>query len=156
MRWAVSILCLVIMIGAASCVPVYWGDTAGYFNTSDPSIPGEILVLINRERQKNDLPPVANDPVLSTIAQNHAEDMAARNYFSHTSPDGTDLFERLAGAGVSYHRTAENIAWGYRNAAALVRAWMGSPGHRKNILGNFTKVGIGSYRGYYVLLLIKE
>jgi len=149
-------LCLAILIGSASCFPVYWGDTAAYYNASDPSAVGEILALVNRERQKNGLPPVADDPVLSTIAQNHAADMAGRRYFSHTNPDGKDLFERLGEAGVSYRRAAENIASGYRNPAALIRGWMGSPGHRKNILGDFTKVGVGLCRGYYVLILIRQ
>jgi uncharacterized protein YkwD len=146
----------IFLIGAASCFPIYWGDTAGYFNTSDPSARDEILILVNRERQKNGLPPVAGDPVLSAIAQGHAEDMAVRGYFSHTSPEGEDLFERLTGARVTYRRAAENIAWGYRDATALVRGWMGSAGHRKNILGDFTKVGVGTYRGYSVLVLIRE
>ncbi len=129
---------------------------AGYFDTSDPSAADEILVLVNRERQKNGFPPVAGDPVLSAIAQGHAEDMARRGYFSHTNPEGKDLFERLAGAQVCYRRAAENIAWGYSSPTSLVRGWMNSSGHRKNILGDFTKVGIGTYRGYCVLVLIRE
>lgn len=156
MKRAVCILWLTIMIGAASCVPFYWGDAAGYFSTTDPSVRDEILVLVNRERQENDLPPVAGDPALSAVAQNYAEDMARRNFFSHTSPDGQDLFERLTAAGVPYRRTAENIAWGFRDAGTLVGRWMDSPGHRKNILGNFTKIGVGAYRGYFVLVLIRE
>jgi uncharacterized protein YkwD len=145
-----------VLIGAASCVPIYWGDAAGYFDTSDPSAADEILVLVNRERQKNGFPPVAGDPVLSAIAQNHAEDMGRRGYFNHTSPEGKDLFERLAGAQVCYRRAAENIAWGYSSPTSLVRGWMNSSGHRKNILGDFTKAGVGLYRGYCVLVLIRE
>ncbi len=156
MRRAVCTLWLTIMIAIASCVPVYWGDAVGYAEPVDPSIRDEILTQVNREREKNDLPPLAWDAGLSAIAQNHAEDMATRNYFSHTGPDGRDAFDYLTEAGISYRCAAENIAWGDDNARTLVKRWMGSSGHRKNILGDFSKVGIGSYRRYYVLLLVRQ
>jgi uncharacterized protein YkwD len=153
MRRAVRILFLLIMIAIASCVPAYWGDASGY---ADPVDPSEIFTQVNRERQDNNLPPLAWDDGLSIIAQNHAEDMAGKNYFSHTGPDGRDAFDYLTEAGITYRCAAENIAWGDDNARTLVKRWMGSSGHRKNILGDFSKVGIGSYRRYYVLLLVRQ
>lgn len=101
------------------------------------------------------LAPVACDPVISAVAQGHAEDMERRDYFSHTSPEGIDVFGRLASAGVANPRASENIAYGCNSARSVVALWMGSPKHREHILGDFTKVGVGAYDLYYVLVFVK-
>lgn len=49
-------------------------------------------------------------------------------------------------------RAAENVAWGYRSGPAAVRGWMGSPGHRANLLGPHTHVGFGVAGSYYTSL----
>lgn len=73
------------------------------------------------------LPPVAG------VAQAHSDDMVARTYFAHTNPDGESPFDRLTAAGIGYGRAAENIAWGYPSAQAVLSGWLGSPGHRANL-----------------------
>ncbi len=156
MNRAVSILFLTLVIGVLSGAAAPQDNTAGCFNGADLWMREDILVQVNRAREKNGLGPVTCDGALSDIAQGHAEDMGRRDYFNHTNPEGKSPFDRLRDAGVSYHCAAENIAWGDDDATTLVRRWMGSPGHRKNILGDFTKVGIGSYDRYYVLMLIRE
>lgn len=104
----------------------------------------EIHILINKEREKNGLAPLALSPELSSVARKHSSDMAARNYFSHNSPEGITPFDRLRNAGISYGAAAENIAAGQKTAEAVVKAWMNSSGHRKNILnGKYKKTGIG-------------
>jgi uncharacterized protein YkwD len=59
--------------------------------------------------------------------------MVARDFFSHTNPDGDSPWDRLSAAGISFSRAAENIAWGYTSAEAVLSGWLGSPGHRANI-----------------------
>ena len=68
------------------------------------------------------------------IAQAHSQDMADRDFFSHTGSDGRSPFQRMRDAGYSYRRAAENIAAGSTSPAEVVDMWMGSPGHRANIL----------------------
>lgn len=156
MKRFVTVFFLMLAIGCAACFPVYRGGGGGYLYAADLSAADEVLALVNRERQKGGLPPLAGDPALSAIAQDHAEDMAGRHYFSHTSPEGQDPFDRLKAAGISYRRAGENIACNTEGARSVVRLWMGSPRHKQNILGDFTRAGVGSYRGYYVLLLVRE
>lgn len=109
------------------------------------------LCLINAERRSRKLRPLRLNPRLSTAAREHSRDMVRRRYFSHTTPEGVTVAQRIRGAG--YLRGArkwvvgENLAWGsgHRGAAArIVRVWMHSPPHRKEILRpSFQDVGIG-------------
>lgn len=81
--------------------------------------------------------------------------MARRNFFSHDSPGGDDLVDRVKRAGYlsgsSSWALAENIAWGsgsYATPRSIVNGWMHSSGHRDNILSpRFRHVGVGVARG---------
>lgn len=105
--------------------------------------------LINAERAKNHLPPLAWDGELCRMARLHSEKMARMNFFDHNGPDG-DLPARAQASGVMWRSLAENIALnqGYDDPVSLaVDQWMHSPGHRENILrGIFTHSGIGIAR----------
>ena len=146
-------LAALLFVAVLSIPAMPQDDTGGCFDRVDRQDRVEILLLVNRERQKNGLPPLACDGELSAIAEGHAADMARRGYFSHTSPEGKDPFDRLREAGITYRLAGENISWNTEGTRSVVRLWMGSPRHKQNILGDFTKAGVGSYRGYYVLLL---
>src|SRR5918998_19762 len=83
------------------------------------------------------------DPALAAVARAHSADMRDRDYFSHTSPEGLSPFDRAEQAGIDYSR-AENIAYGQADAAAVMKAWLESPGHRANILDcELTRLGMG-------------
>ena len=70
--------------------------------------------------------------------------MAKNNYFSHQSPTYGSPFDMMKSMGITYRHAGENIAMGYASAEAVVKAWMNSEGHRKNILSaNFTTLGVG-------------
>ncbi|MCX5059840.1 CAP domain-containing protein [Streptomyces sp. NBC_00452] len=104
----------------------------------------EVVDLTNRERARAGLPPLAGDPLLATAAQAHSADMVARSFYSHTSPEGTQPWDRAAAAGARRRSIGENIACGQRSPAEVVDGWMNSPGHRANILKpDFTHIGIG-------------
>lgn len=79
-------------------------------------------------------PALAWSTTLAQAAWQHSSDMAARNYFSHTSPEGGTLGSRVTAAGYAWSSIAENIAAGQANAAAVVDGWMASPGHCRNIM----------------------
>lgn len=116
------------------------------------AIAAEVHRLTNAERAAAGVPTLQVDARLAAVATGHSEDMAARDYFSHDSPEGCNAGCRLEQAGYEYQAWGENIAWressNLPSAAALaehfVSAWMNSPGHRANILkSDFTHEGIG-------------
>jgi uncharacterized protein YkwD len=93
----------------------------------------EVTVLVNRERARAGCGRVRTDERLRRAARGHSRDMAERNFFSHTSPDGRSPWDRAGAAG--YDRAiGENIAKGQRTPESVMSAWMNSEGHRRNIL----------------------
>jgi uncharacterized protein YkwD len=106
---------------------------------------------VNGIRQAAGLTTIKGTPPLRVAAQRHSADMVRRHYFSHVSPSGATLRERVVRTGylrrASEPRLGENIAWGSGTAAApaeIVKAWMNSPGHREIILTPaFREVGVG-------------
>ncbi|MEU0335314.1 CAP domain-containing protein [Streptomyces sp. NPDC006193] len=107
----------------------------------------EVLRLVNEERAKAGLRPLAANSSLTRLAEAFSDDMAARGFFDHTDPDGRTPWDRAAAAGVT-DLGGENIARGQATAAAVVAAWMDSPGHRANILNpDFKTLGVGVHFG---------
>ena len=110
------------------------------------NLPAEtaVLVIVNAERAKAGCKPLTVDPPLAAAARKHSADMAARDYFSHTTPDGVTFSQRIDAEGYRWSFVGENIAAGQRNATEVMKAWMNSPGHRANILNcQFRNIGIG-------------
>ncbi|RAY15460.1 CAP domain-containing protein [Actinomadura craniellae] len=108
---------------------------------------GQVVRLTNAERAKAGCPALRVDARLTTSARRHSADMKARNYFSHTSPNGTDFAARIRAAGYP-SPGAENIAMGYPTPAAVMKGWMNSPGHRANILNcKLRAIGTGVATG---------
>lgn len=112
------------------------------------------LELINRDRQINGLPPLVEDSLLAQSAQRHAEDMKARNYYDHLTPEGKTPTDRLAdiggqgGVGENIMLqsgsigTSATLSWGL--IEHFQKGWMYSNGHRANLLNpNYTRVGYG-------------
>ncbi|EHR53771.1 uncharacterized protein with SCP/PR1 domains [Saccharomonospora marina XMU15] len=110
----------------------------------------EVVALVNQERARAGCAAVHVDSSLATAAQRHSDDMARRDYLSHTSPDGVRFDERIEEAGYS-SPAAENIAMGLSSADAVMDAWMASDGHRGNILNcDITAIGVGlNASGWY-------
>lgn len=104
----------------------------------------EVIRLCNIERQKNGLKPLTENWELSRVARIKSQDMAQKNYFSHTSPTYGSPFAMMTNFGIQYRSAGENIAMGQRSAQEVVKAWMASSGHRQNILNpNFNEIGVG-------------
>jgi uncharacterized protein YkwD len=107
-------------------------------------IESEVFALLNQERAKNGAAPINCDAGGVKVARAHSQDMCDKNYFSHTSKDGRQPWDRLRAGGVSFSAAGENIAWGQRTAAQVNQSWMNSSGHRRNMLSpSWTRVGIG-------------
>lgn len=103
----------------------------------------------NLVRKQNGLEPFVWDSALWRLARTHSENMSRQNFFSHSTPDGMQLKERVRAAGVRYQVIAENIAFnmGYDDPGAFaVERWMVSPKHRANILyAGFTTMAVGTF-----------
>jgi uncharacterized protein YkwD len=108
------------------------------------SVETAVVKLTNDARAKNGCRPLAHDAKLHLAAERHSADMAAKGYFDHDSRDGRTFDQRIKAAGYSFRLAGENIAKGQPTAAAVVRAWLNSPGHRANIMNcSFTHIGVG-------------
>jgi uncharacterized YkwD family protein len=104
----------------------------------------KVVDLTNQERANNGLPALKVDLTLSKMAHEKSRDMSANGYFSHTSPTYGSPFDMMKKYGISYRYAGENIAMGQRTPEEVVKAWMNSEGHRKNILSpNFNYIGVG-------------
>ncbi|MEU0145025.1 CAP domain-containing protein [Streptomyces sp. NPDC006288] len=121
--------------------------------TTSPSSPAStsaqaaVLALVNQERSKVGCSPVTASASLTALAQDFSEDMAARDFFGHTDPDGATPWDRAAAAGVE-GLGGENIARGQADAQAVMDAWMNSDGHRANILNcDYRTLGVGVHLG---------
>ncbi|MFI1676219.1 sigma-70 family RNA polymerase sigma factor [Streptomyces sp. NPDC020607] len=108
----------------------------------------QVVALVNTERSKAGCGPVRSNAKLADAATKHSADMAARDYFDHTSPDGTDPGDRITAAGYRWSTYGENIARGQQSPASVMDSWMKSPGHKANILNcDFKELGVGIHNG---------
>nr|SBP00454.1 hypothetical protein BN4615_P9970 [Nonomuraea gerenzanensis] len=105
-----------------------------------------VVTLTNRARAGNGCRPLVHDAKLHLAAERHSADMSRNNYFSHTSRDGRTFGQRIKATGFVFRQAGENIAKGQPSAAAVVKAWLDSPGHRANIMNcAFTHIGVGHH-----------
>ena len=104
----------------------------------------QVFRLVNAARAEAGVAPMAWDARLALAAQRHADDMVANDYFSHTSLDGRSFVDRVRAENYAGSATGENIASGHQTPAAVMQDWMGSTGHRNNILSDRSnEVGVG-------------
>lgn len=162
------------LAGPAASAAARSGSRSGGQPVIDVSrLENKIHALINQERRRAGLPNLAWNAALNQIARNYSRDMVRRGFFSHTDPEGRNFAERyrrggfncairtsrnttqLGGENIAYNNLHNGTTW--RNgrtttswnteeqiAAAVVRQWMSSPGHRRNILTrHYRREGIG-------------
>lgn len=113
---------------------------------ANSSVMDEVIQLTNQFRQENGLDPLNFDPQLATAAQNHSQDMAIQDFFSHTGLNGSNIGDRVDATGYDFSTAGENIAAGYSTAERVVDGWINSDGHRANLLNpDFTEIGVGYF-----------
>jgi uncharacterized protein YkwD len=116
----------------------------------------KMLDLVNEERQKAGLKPVAADPEMAVVARAHSRDMFAKGFFAHVNLDGKDPFERMRAGGVRFRTAGENLALA-RTLQQAHNGLMNSPGHRANILQpRFGRLGIGILDGGIYGLMVTQ
>lgn len=126
----------------------------------DVQLPQKALAvfgLVNAERARQGIAALTVNALLLKAAQSHAQDMHDNRYFSHTSQDGRSAVDRIRTLGYVFVAFGENIAYGYRTPEDVMRAWMGSSGHRRNILSaSFREIGIGVAEGANGLYWVQD
>jgi uncharacterized protein YkwD len=116
-----------------------------------PALAGSMVQELNRVRAVHGLGPLRPSRGLSVSARRHSSQMGRRGFFDHDSPDGTPFWRRIerfyADDGFRRWAVGENIFWqspGTLTALSVVRTWLGSPGHRENVLSRqWRDVGVG-------------
>jgi uncharacterized protein YkwD len=103
-----------------------------------------LLSSTNTQRVNNGSSPLTINSQLNAAAQAKANDMVARNYWSHNTPDGQEPWIFFDAQGYAYAKAGENLAYGFSTSNETVIGWMNSPSHRANLLDSaFTEVGFG-------------
>ncbi len=146
-RWGMLIRLTVIAAAIVAAVAAQPGVAS-----ASQTPPRKLLVKrINHVRARHGLDPVDASRALHSAAIRHSDDMVYRDYFSHTSPSGSTMVDRILKTGYvnGYSWVAgETLAWGWgtkSGARATVRAWMHSPEHRAILLSPKYRV-IGAAR----------
>ena len=93
-----------------------------------------VVAAMNIERAAHHLPPLREDPRLDAAADDRVHDMRSLRYWSHVAPDGRTPFDFFPPHGYTFLAAAENLAAGFESLQRLISGWMGSRGHRENIL----------------------
>jgi uncharacterized protein YkwD len=148
-----AMLCALIGVGtsvaraqvqkSAENPPRFADDKASATKTEKPADPivAGLVAAHNVERKKEGHGPLKLSAKLLQAAVVHAKDMAEHHKLDHTGTDKSTASERVKRTGYNYILVGENIADGQHTVAEVMETWMNSPGHRENILADFTEMG---------------
>ena len=141
--WPYVPMLFIVMIGLFFGSPARNNPTGVLAYATEMSN-SQLLSSTNSQRAANGKASLTINSKLSSAAPTKANDMAARNYWSHTTPDGKEPWYFVDNAGYSYLKAGENLAYGFNTSGETVTGWMNSPTHRDNLLDSaFTEVGFG-------------
>ncbi len=151
------------LIALAGFVVILMAGTFSYGQgkkKGSDNMPAEILELVNKHRAGRHLKPLQMNALITHEAEVHSHNMATGKVeFGHDGYD--ERMDRLTRKIKKSTGSAENVAYGPHTAEAVVQSWLESPGHRKNIEGDYNLTGIGiaknaSGRPYYTQIFIKN
>lgn len=110
-----------------------------------------VVTVTNTHREAAGLPHLTVNAALNRAAQSKLNDMFAKQYFEHESPEGLGPADLAKEAGYAYVLVGENLALGnFANDQDLLQGWMDSPGHRANILNpKYREIGVAVGQGMY-------
>jgi uncharacterized protein YkwD len=145
---------LKIVTGTFVLIVVLFGTVPSLRNAAVNSLSaiyGAVLVnLANQDRVKANLAELKVNPILEKAAQMKADDMAAKSYFAHNTPDGKTPWYWFKEAGYEYSVAGENLAVNFQDSGEVHQAWVNSRGHFLNIINpRFTEIGIATSSGTY-------
>src|ERR1700755_3111547 len=124
-------LCLIFLAGFQP------GNSGRNLDTME----SDILKYVNEDRIAHGLSPLQMNQLESSLAAKHSLDMSrGKVKFGH---DGFNTRAKTIQKDLGSVEVGENVAEGPMTAREVVDGWLHSPGHKKNIEGNFTLTGIG-------------
>lgn len=135
---------ILFIVLAGTILNMSWHSSRQLLGYATSMGSSSLLTATNKERTTRGLKALTIDSKLATAAQNKANDMVARDYWSHTTPDGKQPWSFIIAAGYEYQAAGENLAYGFTTSSETVTGWMNSADHRANILNkSYTEVGFG-------------
>ena len=155
---AVAITCLVggtAIVAGAGCRGKAARCEAG--SKAEQAFEDGLLIEVNRARaagavcggqRRGPVSPVARAASLDCAARAHSRDMAARGFFDHDNPDAEKPSDRAKRAGHPDRNVSENLAWGQKTPAEVVKTWLASPGHCRTMMDAMSRsTGVGFATG---------
>ena len=141
---APRLLTVWLLVLAAGCSSPAGPSDVEAAPAASSSAASQLASLTNAERQQAGLPALVVSSSLMRAAQLHADQMASMGQMAHSLPGARypEPKDRLAAVGYNWQAYAENVAYGQGNPASAISSWMGSSGHRANIL-NCQSIAIG-------------
>lgn len=132
-----------------SCDSVYARLVQSNGMQLDLAMANDFLQAINAARAQNGKAAVQLSTELGYAARIHSLDMAMNGFFEHESPQGCTHADRISGfAGFNGNYMSENIAMGQQSVTEVMRSWMNSSGHRRNMMDTATRlIGIEAVNG---------
>jgi len=104
----------------------------------------DLLASTNTQRSSYGQSTLSLNDQLNQAAQAKANDMVARDYWSHNTPDGQAPWVFIENTGYQYQKAGENLAYGFLTSNDAVIGWMNSQAHKENLLDSaFEEVGFG-------------
>jgi hypothetical protein len=144
-RWG---LLAVLLISLAVNGAYFFVKNREILGDQDGITVAKLLIDTNKARIDEHLSQLNINAELTLAATNKANDMLAKDYWSHNAPDGATPWQFVDAAGYSYSLAGENLARGFANADTVVAAWLASPSHRANVLDpSYTDVGFAVVSG---------
>ena len=154
---------LMLIISLSACAQKAVHPTISYDNSRDvdtKEMVKNILYYINQYRASIGLPALQMISEASVEATKHSVEMANRTTtFGHDGYD--ERIDNIVKKIGFVHASAENVAYGKLTAKEVVDLWLNSPGHKKNIEGNYALTGIGTAKDtdgvvYYTQIFLRK
>ena len=156
---SLSSFLLLIIVGQL-LITVVGRAVPGVLGIASSISAADLVNLTNAKRAELGLPTLSVNQALANAASLKASDMMAKNYWSHTSPDGTTPWYFFGASGYSYLYAGENLARDFMDSGSVVSAWMNSPTHKANIVSpRYHDIGIavvsGNFMGQETTLVVQ-
>ncbi len=154
-------LLVLFYIASQQFLNIYALARPGVLGYSSLITPEAIVSLTNQKRAEKNLPPLKINQTLSESAQRKAGDMFAFDYWAHNSPSGRTPWDFFSEVGYEYKVAGENLAKDFYDNESVLRAWMKSPSHRENVLGErYQEIGVavvnGTINGMQTTLVVQH
>lgn len=135
---------LLLLVATVVVQPWHWGDHSDVLPYATSMSRQQLLEETNAYRNSQKIGSLALNGKLNKAAQAKAQDMADRNYWSHTTPDGHAPWVFIEAYRYPYQKAGENLAYGFTTSQQVVAGWMNSETHRDNMLDkNYRDIGFG-------------